>query len=144
MNEATRKKMVFGLLVVAMIWGAYNVDFGKKRPRPSGGASIGSTQALTPAARPAPTANIETDERRAWGEDPFRVVRPDRHRRQPTVTWNLDGIIYNATAPLAIINNRTVGVGDVIGGATVVKIDKTKVTLDHNGSSVTLRVTPRG
>ncbi len=144
MSEATRKKMVFGLLIAAMIWGAYNIDFGKKRPGSNVGASAGSAQTLTPAPRPAPNADIEKDEHRGWGEDPFRVVLPEKQRPQKTVSWNLGGIIYNASAPLAIINNRTVGIGDVIGGATVVNIDKTKVTLDHNGSAVTLRVTPRG
>jgi hypothetical protein len=144
MSEATRKKVVFGLLVAAMVWGAYNIDFGQKRPGDRAGLPAAPAGPAVTAARPAPGINAARDESRDWGQDPFRVVLPERRRPQPAVTWNLGGIIYNSSAPLAIINNQTVGIGDVIGGATVVHIDKTKVTLDHNGSSVTLRVTPRG
>lgn len=50
----------------------------------------------------------------------------------------LNGIMQLVDGPRAIINNVIVATGDIIGGATVKKIDKDKVILQKKDSIVTL------
>jgi hypothetical protein len=54
--------------------------------------------------------------------------------------WSLTGIIDNGSTPLAFINGKMVKVGDLVDQARVVKIEKHKVTLSHNGTEIFLRV----
>ncbi|MDP2912593.1 MAG: hypothetical protein Q8N91_01115 [Candidatus Omnitrophota bacterium] len=52
----------------------------------------------------------------------------------------LNGIMQLVDGPRAIINNVIVGIGDVIGGATVEKINKNNVVLKMNESVITLKM----
>lgn len=52
----------------------------------------------------------------------------------------LDGIMYIADRPRAIINNIIVGEGETVGGANVEKIRKDSVVLKYNESEVTLKL----
>ena len=47
--------------------------------------------------------------------------------------FRLTGIIYTGARPAAIVNRKTVYVGDHVSGATVVSIDRSQVTLQING-----------
>jgi HD-like signal output (HDOD) protein len=51
----------------------------------------------------------------------------------PFANVRVQGIFYRTASPLAIINNRTVGVGDQFNGIQVVGIDQHSVTLVQNG-----------
>ena len=51
--------------------------------------------------------------------------------------FRLSGIIYTLARPAAIVNRKTVYVGDRVSGATVVGIDRTHVTLQINGQRKT-------
>lgn len=50
----------------------------------------------------------------------------------------LNGIMYLAERPQAIINNSVVGVGDTVSGAKVLSIDKASVLLSFNDMAITL------
>ncbi|MFH1995633.1 MAG: hypothetical protein ABIJ27_01395 [Candidatus Omnitrophota bacterium] len=50
----------------------------------------------------------------------------------------LNGIMYAAQKPLAIVNDATVSVGDAINGATVVLILENRVILERDGESIAL------
>jgi len=52
----------------------------------------------------------------------------------------LDGIMYIADRPRAIINNIIVGEGEAVDGANVEKINKDNVVLKYNESEVTLKL----
>jgi type II secretory pathway component PulC len=52
--------------------------------------------------------------------------------------FRLNGIIYTVARPVAIVNGQTVCVGDQVGGATIVGIDQTQVTLQTKGLRITL------
>lgn len=52
----------------------------------------------------------------------------------------LSGIMQLVNGPRAIINNVMVGVGDVIDGMTVHKIEKEKVTLKKGDAEVTVAI----
>ncbi len=75
--------------------------------------------APTPAAAPAPAPVVAA---------PAKPVEP---------AWpanlKLTGIFFRKTNPLALINGKTVGVGDEIDGIRVGKIESDRVTLEWNG-----------
>ena len=58
----------------------------------------------------------------------------------PVPDFRLKGIIYTATRPTAIVNGRTVRVGDEVNGAIVLKITWDRVLLLSNGELKTLEL----
>jgi type II secretory pathway component PulC len=50
--------------------------------------------------------------------------------------FRLNGIVYTATRPAAIVNGRTVYVGDRVSGATITAIGRTTVTLQIDGRTI--------
>ena len=53
---------------------------------------------------------------------------------------SLEGIIWDETKPLAIINDEVVGCGDKVSGVTVVKIEKDKVILNYQNETFELKM----
>jgi hypothetical protein len=47
--------------------------------------------------------------------------------------FSLQGIVWNRATPQAVINRRLVAIGDMVDGALVTNITKTKVSLSKNG-----------
>ena len=145
MSESLRKKLLYGVLVLAIAWGAYNFDFGGKERM---GDAV--PQATAEISRPAVTdarEQIDVAEylERSWGPDPFRTeAQTVRRAKESRPTWELSGIVYHPSRPLAVINKKTVTVGDTVDRATVVGIDRREVTIRFEGRNVTLRVTTKG
>ncbi len=155
MTEARRKKLMYGILVVAVIWGGWNFSRPRTISLPVADQSIVAAVTAEPTSvRPVP---VDLDEKRTetWGRDPFRsssyrarsipsspsstaVVSDQRSLTKSS--WSLTGVIDNGTTPLAFINGKMVKVGDLVDQARVVKIEKHKVTLSHNGSQFSLQV----
>ncbi|MEO5802090.1 MAG: hypothetical protein ABIR24_01060 [Verrucomicrobiota bacterium] len=50
----------------------------------------------------------------------------------------LQGIFYRVSNPTAMINGRSVAVGDTISGGRVIKIDKEEVIVERNGETTVL------
>lgn len=73
-------------------------------------------------------------------------TRPPGLNSAPRVTssstkgprWVLKSTLVSAERKTAVINNRVVGIGDRVRGATVVQIEPFKVRLRSGGSEVTL------
>ena len=146
MTEQTRKKMIFVALGVAIIWGAYNIDIGggPRQPITDDPSTVDPVGASPVTAAPAKMIDISDHEDRPWGNDPFRIRRAAPARHEAARSWVLSGIVYSPTNPMAVVNRKTVRPGDVVNSARVVSIDKTKVTLDHKGTVVTLTVAAKG
>ncbi len=144
MSEQKRKKVLYAVLVLAVIWGIYN--FPSKRSKGSGERSDTGTELLEETAPPVKTPpltkmiNIEQKSKEPWGDDPFRVQAQVVEVVSHTPGWHLSGIVFNSQAPLAIVNNRPVRIGDVVNNATVVSIKPKEVVLEHNGSLLTLTI----
>lgn len=153
MTEAKRKKLMYGILVVAVVWGAWNLS----RPRPV--RPLPHTPPVVDVAVQAESttsqATIDVTAKRAeaWGRDPFtgslasgkRVetstrTEASRATAAPAKGWSLTGIIDNGTMPFAFINGKMVKVGDLVDQARVVRIEKQKVTLSVNGNQFSLQV----
>ena len=79
--------------------------------------SAGSTAA--PAGTAAPTATIA----------PAAPIEPE---------YRLQGIFYRPSSPSAVVNAKTVYVGDLISGARVKAIDRQSVTLEREGQTQVL------
>ncbi len=144
MNEQKRKKLVYGLLALAIIWGIYNF-----LPKTKPGTAIGSDhldptaiQIVTQTNAVEKSINIAEMKSKSWGNNPFRATKNYAGTPEKTedVLWRLSGILYNSSKPLAIINGKSVAVGSKLGSATVIAIKKKSVVLEFSGTHVTLRV----
>jgi hypothetical protein len=156
MNESTRKKLMYGILVAAVLFGAYNFMQPRKHaPGQTGDAAVQTADVIAGTGPlQAKTIDIAQKQAEPWGRDPFRagstssntpsVSAAPRKAVAPAVPipiWRLSGIIFNAKQPLALINGKMVGVGDQVDQARVSKIDQTKVTIIYNGTQIDLHVT---
>lgn len=150
MSESTRKKVIFGILLIAIIWGYNNLKSTPKNNVPDKRSNVTATTApaVGQAAKPTPAVpklvNIEKKALEPWGEDPFRVEKNTRRvstKSPQTQKWQLSGILYNSQTPVAIINNQQVKTGDTVDNARVLKIDRKAVMLEHNGTKMTITVT---
>ena len=135
MSERMRKGLVFGSLVLAILYAAYNFS-GSDGPKP-----VDQPQTIEPlAANVAQTAapslkdrDVKMLEEAPWGQDPFAAPKRKTVAAGPRLSWNLKGIVYNPSRPLAYINGVRVGVGDMVNSAKVIAIERTKVTLNYQG-----------
>lgn len=146
MNEATRKKIVYSILVVAVIWGGFNIKMPdtvkEKRQNHATIAKVIEVQAQLEKQR---DELIKTYSRQDWGKDPFKTVKMTYKPKKKVVynipKWKLTGIMYNSNNPLAVINKKAVSVGDRINKGKVISIKKDKVIIEHSGKQYTLKVT---
>jgi HD-like signal output (HDOD) protein len=104
-------------------------------------ALIANEAPSTSAPTPPPTV-LSVPERRPAPASPSRAVvaNPVKAPRPETAgpEFRLNGIIYNEARPIAIVNGLTVRVGDEVNGATVLSIERDRVTLWSNAQSKTL------
>jgi hypothetical protein len=141
-NEKRRKKIVYLILVVAVIWGVYNFPF-----KQSNKADVKTPETIQPLSSTLPAQstgkmiNIKEKSLAAWGTDPFQVRRSVKAVPFSRPMWLLSGIVYNNQKPLAIINNKQVETGDIVNNAKVLSIKTKTVTLEYNGALLTLTVT---
>lgn len=74
-------------------------------------------------------------------------LSPAETASQPVVAppaFRLNGIFYTATRPSAIVNGKTVFVGEQVNGAKVVSIGRDEVTLETSGETKILSVPGAG
>ena len=146
MNDKTRKGIIFVVFAATCVWGYFNL-FRKPQVAESAQPDLATVTALSSAGVSTGPDSLTLAELRisSWGDDPFKkgTARTPESRsveRPSSPHWNLSGIVYSPTDPLAIINGKMVRVGDTVDDAKVAKIEKKKVTLDYSGSSITLTV----
>ena len=148
MSKSQRQAALLGVLVVVMI-GVYARALKPSHPTaPSGtlsqehpAASLDEGQAEAAELLPLPTQRAAQRERAAqlgWTRDPFT--------RGASVGlmggFTLSGILWDATAPIAMVNGQMVGVGDTIEGYRVVEIRIDRVLLSDGEQSHELLVSP--
>jgi len=152
MNKSLRKKIVFASLPLAIIWVVFNYPSKKTTSQPPAPEATVSVETplraynvQTPAG-PIPTIDLRAGRKEPWGDDPFRSLG-HRSRRQAgandestSLAWALAGIIYSDQSPIALVNSHMVGIGDKVGSATVVAIDRESVTLEYQGRTITLKL----
>lgn len=75
-----------------------------------------------------------------WTSDPFEKYPGFASVAEGEEKFTLSGIIYNSDAPVAIINNQTVGIGAAIGSRVVSDIGENFVILKRGGSEIELNL----
>ncbi|MEA2031423.1 MAG: general secretion pathway protein GspB [candidate division Zixibacteria bacterium] len=144
MNESLRKKIVYGVAAIALVWAVYN--FQSDSNKSSKGNNLVTSERLVAESvvtrTPEKPLDVEHYQSLKWGSDPFRIpTKTQEVQVQQNINWNLSGIVYSSDNPMAIINATTVSVGDTVDNARVVKINRKMVILDYKGSQITLTVT---
>lgn len=145
MNEEIRKKIVYAALGLAIIFGAYNfwpTDKSNKQVDQFPAITNITIKPEMVAGLQASLIDIKKLEPLPWGNDPFHSTA---RKKQPIIKrameWVLTGIIYNGESSVAIINNKAVGIGDMIENARVIMIDRKQVTIINGDKEITLTVT---
>lgn len=142
MNEKLRKIIIYAALGLAIIWGFYN--FNKKRSNVEIDPQETQEQGLTGSKTtniPEKLIDVKAYQESSWGRNPFQEpgkISPAAISHQ--TNWLLSGIVYSDNNPMAIINNKSLFVGDVVDEAQVVNINRKEVTLDYKGKKLTLTV----
>ena len=142
MNARTRRFLVYAGAAVAVAWCLFNFE----RPsRPSENAPNGTADVETSPAAAAKNlvATFDSIAALPWGDDPFRMhsAAAGPTAAAPTqVSWVVSGIVYSEDNPLAVVNSRTVKVGDIVDEATVVAISRSAVTLEKHGRQFSVAV----
>lgn len=94
------------------------------------------------SASEATTGKSDTDVKRSGTDDfpalPSIVFKQPEEKAAPGPEFALNGIMYLEGSPRAIINDSMVGIGDVVSGAKVIKIEKRYVVLQYRGSEISL------
>jgi hypothetical protein len=108
----------------------------KPAPPPVIREEIPPPQVAAPAPAPAPVPTLSPAPAPL---EPAKPVEP---------AWPADlkltGIFFRKTNPLALINGKTVGVGDDMDGIRVTKIENDRVTVEWNGKVRELKVNESG
>jgi len=145
-----KRKIILAISLVAAVF--YTVNFYASR-RPSSqsqnvemsAATVATTlQAQTGQPAKMSESAVNEEQGKAWGPDPFRSRKatklPTTTVETATNSWSLSGIVLSGGRPMAIINSRGVGEGDLVSGAKVVRIEAQQVIMEYAGKTFTLTV----
>jgi hypothetical protein len=122
---------------------------------PPASANVEPVAAVAPTPAPAPVIRAEIPPPPPAMITPPTTVTAPIPAPAPAVparpveqAWPADlkvtGIFFRKTNPLAIINGKTVAVGDDINGIRVTKIENDQVTVEWNGKLKELKVNVSG
>lgn len=145
MSENTRKKMVYGVLVVAIIWGIINNPFAEQTPHQFAN-STDSAQWLPEdsVAEPVEVAGVaRSDSLLRWKHDPF--IRPQKAKIVQAESFGLalSAISIANGKSMAMINGKIVGSGEIIDGWAVVDIQEQSVFLKKGSRNKELKLKRR-
>ena len=114
--------------------------------------SLAASPITVKAREPAPAAtaeeviaipanrnfSVEDDPAPAAPSVAATVAMPEEPVKSAAGSFRLQGIFFRPSNPSAVINNKTVFIGDFIGRSQVKSIDRQSVTLEINGDSQVL------
>jgi hypothetical protein len=146
LNEKLRKGIIFGMFVITLFWGYFNL-FNKKNP-----PAISKSQPMqnftyqnsksSVTDRLLSKEVIEEYVRKSWGRDPFyfnyRIDKPSINI--DTIHPRLSGISYRELSSQAVINGQILKTGDSLQDYRVTGIFKDHVILERGKQMVTLWV----
>lgn len=155
MTEQKRKRVMYFILVIAVIWGIWNNPFGdRKRPSPQ------VQPTMAPSVQSLADSILQAQQLRAggrqqadtkfpdigWHKDPFsghpRSQRIDQPvpRESSGPTLRLSGISSMGDQKMAIINGKLAGPQAVVDGWVVASITSDAVVLESGGRRMTLKL----
>ena len=89
-----------------------------------------------PDAVPTRQAQHDRASRLAWGRDPFTGGDAGAE----VSGFDLSGILWDATQPIAIINGQMLRIGDALEGYRVTQIAQDSVSLSDGSQTLTLTI----
>lgn len=148
MTEAKRKRVIYAIFILAVIWGLYNQPW-KGRKRSS--ETQPQTEAVSETQPPTPVPNVAVQTASAlpethWPINPFGPVTQQPLEETETVNEMLFGeLVLQGTLTahgkqVCVINGKVRNVGDDIGAWRVARIANGEVVLiGANNENLTLR-----
>ena len=121
--------LIYGIVTPSKARRGISVKPSSIRKKPA------SPQIDTTTASARPSRNDFSD----WGRDPFSSGSAVSSIATAS-DMVLTGILWDDAAPLAMINDNPVGVGDKIAGHTVVAIKKDRVILNDGAKDLELLI----
>lgn len=147
MTEQKRKIVVYVIFVLAIIYGVANLypkstDKEHKSNLDKSAQLENAQNIIAKYADPKlfDTLSLHT---KSWGSDPFQVLHQNISKKtysRINAQLVLSGILYNKNNPVAIINKKTLRVGDKIENAKIIKINRRDVIIKENGKNITLTI----
>lgn len=147
-----KQKIILAVLGVALVvvWARALTEKPVHRPNPSLGSfhHMAAAVARPPSKKPAD----EKPPILKWKRDPFvlsgpshssgpeKPVLPTAAGPKPAVPLRLEGILWDARKPTALINGALVEVGSSVRGWKVVEIRENRVILSDGQSTNTLEM----
>ncbi|MFH1701488.1 MAG: hypothetical protein ABIE07_12990 [Candidatus Zixiibacteriota bacterium] len=149
MNEKVRKSIVFGIFIVAIIWGYSNLSQRwSKKPqeleiaKQQVAADILSDntdqEQIVPGGRINHDSVFTIYEARPIMKNPFYHNLKNEAAKEQKINLRLLGIMYRPTNAQALINDKVLGIGGLINGYKVISIARESVVLEKSGKPVTL------
>ncbi len=130
-NKTLKIALPVLLVIVMIVWGPVLFGSGSKGKSNSvNKGNIGSSD-LTALPRSGNQKRAKT-QYAEWGQNPFML------KRAPKALY-IEGIMWDANDPKAIINSSILGVGDKVESKTIIEITPNSVILkDEKGKEVEL------
>ena len=147
MNEAKRKRIVYAVFSIAVLWGLYMQPWTRLQRDTPGPASPESVAAAAVAATSSgPVAELAGGALGSdWATDPFRPSGPrepgEPEERQHGLSKGpvLQGTMTVHGVEICVLDGRVCRTGDQLGSWRIMQIDKGEVTLSGpNQERVTL------
>ena len=155
MNKTQQQYLFLGLSLMVMIGvyvralrpsGPVARTAGGRPPTSESAAATAREAAAAPAsgvvsldlpeALPARQAQRDQASRLAWGRDPFTGGAAGAE----VSGFDLSGILWDATQPIAVINGQMLRVGDELEGYKVTQIAQDSVLLSDGSQTLTLAI----
>ena len=138
-EKVLRIILIASIPVMLLIWGKSCGCFPNRTAKSKGAAS-GDAGQIAGTAGEAPIfgkRQARHTKYTTWGRPPFRVGQLAHSALAPLT---LEGIVMDPLVPTVIINGEIKKEGDIIADATVVLIQKRKVTLTKNKQEIVLEL----
>jgi hypothetical protein len=148
MTDTKRKAIVFGVLVIALGWGAWNLipaESSEVQNSPTIAGSDPDPSDLERAAVEFPQFKIEMDTV-VWKADPFARKQQktvNTVNRPRPVDFKLTAISTRGNSAMAVIDGQVMSEGDRVESWQVTEITPSTVTLSNGSRSTTLSLRGR-
>jgi hypothetical protein len=157
MTEKKRKRLMYGILVAAIIWGIWNNPFAdrKKSSTASQPEVTSSVQSMADSIVQAQLQHKTRESNKpamtdfpdlGWHRDPFaghpepRITKKPDDKQPMRQPFKLSGISSVGEQRMAIINGKLAGPQAVVEGWTVARIDPEAVLLKKGDQKKTLKL----